>query len=393
MKKILSCLFATTMLFTCAACSTNPDATGNSGGMGDQAAKYLTQIKVNSYENSSEFDSCYIGNRLGKVNTNTDKTYVKSGNQSAKITVTGDARYKNPYLYQTFDLQKKSDSRDFSKVILMTMWIYNANDTDKTCDLTLSFTEGSMGSKTYSLKANSWTHVRHYITRENLPVNNCEGYYLYFNKSLETPDVFYMDDVVLYKTDKLVERQEISLSENEICSYDKLYQHSFLTVATDSCFNNDLLPNLSISQEYTWRNGDFNLKVEVPRGTDKWQEGSQNWPGVEIHQSLIQLIDWTKYDDNDVFSFDYYVPEENGLDFLWLSFYNVLEERYFVSDSFSLKKGSWQTVRFTVGELNSQYQDKDFTFATTYRLVLRWGEFNDGEDRLIYLDNFKMEVN
>lgn len=382
MKKMLSCIFAIALLLTGTGCNNVEKATG----------RFLKQIEINNYENSSEFDSCFIGNRLGRVSANTDTTYVKKGNMSAQLTIIGDARYKKPFLYQTFDLQKKSDYRDFSKVILLTMWIYNANNEDKTCDLALSFEEGSMGTKTYDLKANAWTQVQHYITRENLPMQSCEGFYLYFEKALETPDIFYVDDVMLFQTDKEVERKEIYLSENEICSFDKLYQHSLLSVEGGGCASNDLLPKLTVSQEYTWRNGDFNLKVEAPKGSDTWQNGSDNWPGVEIHQSLIELIDWTKYDDDDVFCFDYYAPEENGLDYLWLSLYNNFEERFFASDVLTLKKGRWLTISFSVSELNSQWAFEEYTFNTTTQIVLRWGEFND-RDRVIYLDNFRMEVN
>ena len=104
-------------------------------------------------------------------------------------------------------------------------------------------------------------------------------------------------------------------------------------------------------------------------------------------------MNWRLYDDADVLSFDVYVPEENGLNRIWFSLYNSQEIRYYVSDAIMLETGKWQTLSFRVKELNGQTENANlYGFSDTSRIVVRWGEFV-GEDKVIYFDNFRMELN
>ena len=352
----------------------------------------LEQIVVNGFETTSDFDSVHIGNRLGKVSKNSESAYVKKGDGSAFLQVEGNFRYSSPYLYQPFKLEKSGDFRDFSKCVRFSCWAYNADEATRTVEVQLDFSQGEMGSQVFELAANSWTHVVYNVQRENLPMERCEGVYLYFEKNLERFNEIYLDDLTLYRTDVGYTKSPITLDEHEICSFDKFYQHGLLTSASDSS-EARYLPKMSVTQDYARKEKDFNLKCIAPAGSLDVDNGSQNWPGIDVHSSLVDAVNWELYDDADVFAFDVYVPQENGLNRIWFSLYNSQEIRYFVSDAIMLETGKWQTVSFRVKELNSQTENAHlYGFSDTSRIVIRWVEFV-GEDKTIYFDNFRMELN
>ncbi len=352
----------------------------------------LQQILLNGFENTSDFDAVHIGNRLGKVSKNDQTAFVKTGGGSAFLEVQGNFRYSSPYLYQPFKLEKSGDYRDFSKCVRFSCWMYNADKEERTVELKLDFSQGETGSETFSLASESWTHVVYNVQRENLPMDRCEGIYLYFEKSLESFHNLYLDDLVLYRTDEGYTKSPITLDEHEICSFDKFYQHALLSSASDSS-EARYLPKMSITQDYAVKEKDFNLKCVAPAGSLDVDNGSQNWPGIDVHSSLVDAVNWELYDDADVFAFDVYVPQENGLNRIWLSFYNSQEIRFYVSDAIMLETGKWQTLSFRVKDLNAQTDNAHlYGFSDTSRIVIRWGEFV-GADKTIYFDNFRMELN
>lgn len=358
----------------------------------EQKTGTLSQILLNDFETVEDFDCIHIGNRLGKVTQNKESAYVKNGTGSALLSVQGNFRYASPYLYQPFDLENADDYRDFSKCVRFSCWAYNDSDEEKKVELQLDFSQGEMGTESFALKPKAWTHVVYNVQRENLPIERCEGIYLYFEKNLDAFNKIYLDDLTLYRTDEGYTKNPITLDEHEICSFDKFYQHGLLTSASDSS-EARYLPRMSITQDYAKKDKDFNVKCLAPAGSLDVDNGSQNWPGIEIHSSLIDAVNWELYDNADVFSFDVYVPKENGLNRIWLSFYNSQEIRYFVSDAIMLETGKWQTVSFSVKELNSQTENAHlYGFSDTARVVIRWGEFV-GADRTIYFDNFRMNLN
>lgn len=78
------------------------------------------------------------------------------------------------------------------------------------------------------------------------------------------------------------------------------------------------------------------------------------------------------------------------MDEIWLSLYSG-STRYFVSDTIPVRRGVWQTVSYTVSDINAQLKSTASNFASTTEIVVRWGE-QTGAVRYLYLDNFRMEL-
>ena len=117
------------------------------------------------------------------------------------------------------------------------------------------------------------------------------------------------------------------------------------------------------------------------------------WPGIEINQTILEMFDFSNYDDSDEFCFDVYSPKENGLDYVWVTFRNSQNWEVFKDGPARvLTKGQWQTIRISVGEINATAErPEDYGFIDTARIMVRWGEFV-GEDRVAYFNNFRMEL-
>lgn len=391
MRKILSILLAAiTILPFATACDRGNDA-GNA-----ENADMLQKIVVNDFENSADMGMLLIGNKLGKVSLQENADFVKTGARSAKLSITGQSSFGTPYLYQTFDIKDREEYYDFTKNVKMTLWVYNDDAADHSLRAEYRFPAGTLGSTEIGLKSKEWTMLNYEIDREFLPFDgngdyySCLGVYFYFDLSGsdEAYDL-YFDELSLYRTEKGFNKSVMYLDEHEICSFDHSYQHSLLTV-TDDYF--DLQASLSISQDYSERDKDFNLKVTAPAGSTPFQNGG-GWPGIEINQTILEMFDFSDYDDKDEFCFDVYSPKENGLDYVWVTFRNSLNWEVFKDGpARTLTKGQWQTIRISVGEINAAAErPEEYGFIDTARIMVRWGEFV-GEDRVAYFNNFRMEL-
>lgn len=110
------------------------------------------------------------------------------------------------------------------------------------------------------------------------------------------------------------------------------------------------------------------------------------------------MVNWEDYDANDKFCFDYYSPEENGVDYIWFCGYNSLSLWTIKFDQIKLQRGKWVTLTFTVEELvasrsggESFEKIRESNFDDLSQIAIKWGEFV-GPNRVMYLDNFRMEI-
>lgn len=389
MKRILSCILAASALCSLAACAQGAD----SGKY--ESAEVLQKMVVNGFENSADMGMLIIGNKLGKVQLQSDESYVVSGEKSAKVSVSGHPSWGTPFLFQTFDLEGREEYSDFTRNVKMTVWVYNDDAEDRSVQMEYSFAQGSLGKTESLLKAGEWTMLTYEIDRQYLPFNAggeyypCNGVYFHFEMGdAERPYHLYFDELALYRTNKGFNKNAMYLDEHEICSFDHDYQHSLITSAGDYPH---VEPSLEISQDYAQKEKDFNLKVTAKAGDTPWEAGG-GWPGIEINKMILQMFDFSAYDDTDEFCFDVYSPVEDGLDYLWLTFENALQQRFYQGPEIPLTKGEWMTVRLSVAELNARAEQPErYGFYGTRRIALRWGEFTD-KDRVVYLDNFRMEL-
>lgn len=363
---------------------------------GDQTEKKKDIVLVNGFEDVSEMDTLTNYGVLGKITLNKDSSFVKSGEGSAKVVVTADPyKVASPYIIQNFNLMKRDETyNDFSDVAFVTMQVFNPQSETLRIGVQLAYTYTNGMREYYDLAPNSWTQVKLNVVREYIPKLASMNDMLYVEGlriTFDRPDVdttFYLDDLYLYKTETEYTDVVMSLKKHEICSFDSGWQVA-MAVLEKGTFDL-LMPTVSIESEIRSTNTGASMKIIAPAGVADYTT-TLRWPGVALNEEMLKLVDWASYPDTAKLCFDVYAPLENGVDEVWLSAYSD-SRRYYSGPAEKVIPGKWTTISYTVGEMNATYEyTEEHNFAHTTYLVVRWGE-HPGEDRTLYLDNFRMEM-
>ena len=388
-KKIVTFLLVLSSVFGLSSCEiiNNPSEDQN---------KEKDIVLINGFEDVSEMDTLTNYGVLGKVSLNKDNAYVKSGEGSAKVVVTSNPyKVASPYLVQNFNLVKRDENyTDFSNVAFVTMEVYNPQSEPLRVGLQLAYTQTNGMREYYELAPNAWTQVKLNVVREYIPklasMNNMlyvSGLRVTFDRPQEDT-TFYLDDVRLYKTKTEYKDVVMSLKKNEICSFDSGWQVA-LSVLERGTFDL-LMPTVSVESEITSNGSGSSMRIVASAGVADYTT-TLRWPGVALNEEMLKLVDWASYPDTAKLCFDVYAPLENGVDEVWLSAYTD-GHRYYSGPAEKVIPGRWTTISYTVGEMNATYEyTEDHNFAHTTYLVVRWGE-HPGKDRILYLDNFRMEM-
>ena len=79
-----------------------------------------------------DFQTLRLRNEFGSIDVNTDADYVKSGKQSAALTVVGAEGSESPWFFvNTVSTRFEYDYSDFSCIDNISAWFYNASDTEE----------------------------------------------------------------------------------------------------------------------------------------------------------------------------------------------------------------------------------------------------------------------
>jgi len=388
MKKVFAWTLSLLLLFTSVGCDFQDNKEEASAPKNDKV------FTVNQFETHEDLSTMTLNGVLGKVELNSETAYVKNGEKSAKVTVISNP-YKatQPYLYQAMNVKKDEvDCTDFSATEHVTLDVYNAQNTAKRIGLQMVFTDTYNKGVTewFELKASAWTTVKYTISREYIPENkNTDGKKTYlvtgmnivFDRPAED-EVFYLDDMKVYKTDKAFTPVKMALEKDEICSFDKLWQVQKLGF---ECYDGaELVPTVSYVKDNTATGEGAALRMDTVPGP-----AAGRWPGIVFNEEMLALVDWASYSGEDKLCFDVYTPTINALDKIYLNLY-VNGIRFVAADGVSLKRGEWITVSYTVNELNSYGVGSSMSFAQITGIKLFYLE-HSGTSKVVYLDNFRME--
>ncbi len=383
MKKIFAILLSACLLFSAVAFS------GCDFNYVEETPKGYAML--NDFESSGEFDLLRLFGVLGKVEKNTQSEYVTSGNASAKILIFSNPYKKQaPYMEQAFELVKKNeDYRNFEDVSAISFDLYNTSQNVLSVGLQLTYEESNSMKQSYELKQ-GWTTVSFKVKREYIPkTTNKDGILAPWVENLriafdrmKEDCVLYMDNVRIHKAHKAQAEIRRNLMENEICSFDREWQTGFIVPSAEKA---TLLPAFMRSYDITSTGKGASLRIE----TTASEFQGDTYPGVELKEEILQTVDWKSYPEDAVLCFDIYIPEENGVEIIWLSGYTDTM-RYYVSDEIHLIPGVWQTFSVSVKAMNEQLNHKDYNFANTTSLVFRWAE-HTYPSRVVYFDNVRME--
>lgn len=354
-------------------------------------------VELNGFDTHTDLDTLWFQGALGKMELNkTETQYIRSGVGSAKVTVDSNP-YKDwiPRLIQATEQTKKElDFTDFSFVKFVSLDVYNAQTVERKIELQLDFDSSTGPKETFTLAPSAWTTVRYAVDREYIPtvynVNNeqilkVSGINLFFERG-ETDETYYLDDMHLYKTSMPAMPISMELAENEFCSFDALWQTKLLEKTDWS--DTSILPVLSYTSEVTSTGKGGALQMIAPAGDDSTAGG---FAGIVFSDKQIAMFPWAQYDENDCFCFDVYAPKEGGIQRIWFNMYGETTTRFFVAE-IEIPLGKWTTVSFPISQLNSSttVTELDY-FGKTKMINITY--MSDTTERVIYFDNFRVEVN
>lgn len=350
-------------------------------------------LVLNSYESQSELDTMVITGVLGTVKLNSDVVF--NGSYSAEVRVIYDPfKTGQPTIYQATKLEKRGeDYSDFTRVSTVALQVYNAQSDVKRIGIQLVYSSGTSNPSFYDLAPDSWTLIKHNVAREYIPKGEdnkltVEGVHFLFDRPANADDIFYIDDVSLYQTNLPVLEVEQTLTSegnvDEICSFDNQWQ--FEKLETECSGDESLVPEIIWTREKTSKAGGAAVRLNTTPAVDY-----SKWPSLNIPSALTSMVDWAKYDDNDLFCFDVYAPTESGLCAFSLAMYSS-SYRYFYKQ-FYIPAGQWVTITIPVGEINdSPEYTVEYNFTRTRTIKFAYIE-HPGEAKTLFIDEVRMIIN
>ena len=389
MKKgrvIVSSLLAATTLFSLASCGSNltEEQENQIQQIKDSIGK-LTPILVNDFEQPKDF---YVLQGADQSGVYVGKEIAHSGKQSAKVWIQKD---DNPWSGSSAFIMPlktgwRGDLSDVSLVKSISFWAYNAQEDERTVTCKMELPNGASVKFSEELAPQAWTQVFYDLKREQIPSPRCENIIFSFEGNLGHESVYYLDDLVFYRSTQGVQQQTVRLEQDEILFFDNATQ--VRNIASHGGGGGSSLVASVEQSSFTATGRGSSMLITAPGGTEHWSK-NQHWPAVQLYN--VSYTPWALYDMNDELCFDFYVPEEGGFYELWFHIYASGIQIY--NKPISLTKGKWTTLSIPVKTICGA-REKESSFDRINQLAFCWGELDaPGQTFQIYVDNIRMKVN
>ena len=180
---------------------------------------------VSDFENYDEINKFTFEWYFGSASINTDPQYVTSGNASMKVTDTKKTAQVTIPLSGQFATVDYSDT---SKLESVELDLYNASEEPYEMTIKLLYKDGMVSSKKQEivLEPNQWTNYVWQVDLKSISVNaevtEASGFVINFEKNSEK--TVYVDRLQFNYSEENLPVYEVTLDENELCSFEKEYQ-------------------------------------------------------------------------------------------------------------------------------------------------------------------------
>ncbi len=357
---------------------------------------------INSVENGSvlladfeEISQCtqnmIFYYNFGRMTITHDKRFVTHGMGAAKINAMGDEYIASGA--PSFEVVVPKNERDFSKLNKITFDAYNDTDGDYTLGVYFKL-NNSKGVKTESkqvtLKKGELLKVSPSfdITLLNIGYDMTDIYAIgfEFNKvgqKYEGKNDVYIDNLRLSKYKTAPAEIEGTLNENEICSFDHLWQTS-ICFPTSYAAMPGFEMKVSINTDLNYVKKGKSLKLEIPAS---WAGLNWDWPYLKFSEKYVDKLNLKQYNDNDTLCLwvysdnDFVVPID-------LHFWRKSATEDRSAGVYQVVKG-WNLLTWKFGKIN----EKDLGVGkitedlSDIRIIF---SNNNGRDVKLYFDEFSV---
>ena len=314
---------------------------------------------------------------FGDISLNKDSDYIKEGEGSAKITIIANPTYlagEKSNSKMTAQTKDVLDYRvygniwsDFAYVTLVSIDVYNPGNVTRKVAIQLHYSETTASIPLWIECAPGWNTVSCPIQREFIPYTKIDNnsapapvvnhISIHFEKDYSADYVLYVDNMcIFYATDEVLPA-EISLKEDEICSFDEYWQYKKFSI---TCYTPGYIPEAEWMQfpEEPERGGVLKVTT-VDRSSDT---SGSDYPGIKIPEETYSMFfndENFDYDDNDLFCVDIKGPATNMIQCVYFELYYNDTSKFttkswkFEDEETGRKPGEWQTIAFTVAEMNT----------------------------------------
>ncbi len=386
MKKILALALAAAMLFSLSACQWKKSNDGS-----DDVPPGT--VVLNDFEDyKTGVEPLILLNFFGTAQLNTDPQYVKRGEGSLKIVPSGcssEAGDYDPALKQPMNvLFSGNNNSDISQLTMISTEIYNASSENVHMVISLQFFQGYLaGEQEYEL-APGWNSVVYNVEPQILDIAydiaDCKGVVYTFDRPETEADAptLYMDDILLYKTEAAYVPIDMTLDENEICSFDKIFQEYILIANTA---NPDIQPTLTINSDMRYSKKGKSLKVFMPGNHGAYDNADYTYTGFSFAAAYVAQTGLGDYPDDKSFTFEVY-NAGTSQQRLFIEFFTQDGSRYYKKTDIYVPAGQWSTVSIPMSELSGGASAT--TTKVAGEIYINWEINSLLEDRVLYFDEF-----
>lgn len=342
---------------------------------------------------------------FGAVNVNKDTDYVKSGKVSALLQPLGPQSTTQstngwglqqytcvyiPFISGHYDF----DYTDCAKIQTISMSVYNAEETDINMYISLVFNKWVDELSTpvpFSL-APGWNEVSYVLDHNALAMNHnlqaCYGIGVQFDKvnSRELKDApkLYMDDIKLAITDKAIEPEKVELlDENGVCDFEEISQKYMVDYEVVNRIHKvDVEVVTAKDYDMTAPSGHKILRA-VLKPTDHID--GTIYERVIFKQALMEAFDLEHAEDSARICFDFYNASDVAIDFTIL--FEFPKASTMMGDHLYASPHQWTTFSISLDALKNDTIDYRTDVG---QMEIHFAEF-EGEERVIYVDNLRLE--
>ena len=398
MKKAF-CIFAAAFAaVVCAGCAAggSENSENSGGGSGTAGSGAQSGETAKGYRMVNDFEDYATGvqpmmllNYFGKVSLNTDLRYVRSGKGSLKVVPEGCASERKyaPTLKQPLKIESTGeDFGDISRVKMFTTQIYNDSESAVNMKMQTQFFGGHCANEQSFTLNSGWNVIAYMIDPQILDISydvyDCKGVLYVFDYCESGAPTLYFDDLRVYESEKEFSPLDTSVSENEVCSFDKLYQEYVLI---PNVRYPAFAPKLEINSDARYAKRGKSLKVTMPKNDGSFT--TYTYTGFSFNKKFINSVGLGEYSDEKYFSFWVY-NSGTSRQRLFLEFYDYGGITYYKNTQVYVNAGEWHNVRIKMSDLSGGAAA--MTTGNAGEININWEINSLTEDRVLYFDSFEI---